>query len=95
MPFTTEASSALAKGRISLLMPECIAHTAIESTPLTCFTSPSRDSSPTNTHSSSILLLTSSVEASIPKAIAISNEEPSFLILAGARFIVILLIGNS
>lgn len=92
MPSTMDASTAESEGRIILLISFFFASTEIGKAPLTALSLPSSASSPRKTVSLVSNSFITEVAESNPTAIGKSNELPSFLISAGARFTVIFLL---
>ena len=94
MPSTTAASPAFAVGTYISESPAFFAAIVMERTPLTGLMSPERLTSPTK-HLPSVFALISTLHLSMDKRIEISKPVPCFILSAGARFIVILVLGNS
>ena len=92
---TIEASFVFSIGTITLLILSFLASIHIGKIPFTLFIVPSNDNSPIKIVSSKEVCLICSLQIKIPIAIGKSNEEPSFFISAGARFITIRLLKNS
>ncbi|MBA7557802.1 hypothetical protein ES705_50574 [subsurface metagenome] len=89
------ASLAFASGTSNFILSFIFAIKAMGSTPLTGFILPSKDNSPIIRYSFNKSGLTCLLATKIAKAIDRSKIGPSFLISAGARFTVILCMGNS
>ena len=87
IPSTTAASGAFASGTNNRRRPLFFASSAIDNTPFTGRTVPSKPSSPT-TQQSSALNGALPLAAIIAKAMGRSNDGPSFFKSAGARFTV-------
>ncbi len=87
----TAASEALSAGTRRFAIFCRRAQAAIESAPRTGRIAPSSDNSPTNMCAS--LGPTVPIAPRIPSAMGRSNPAPSFRTLAGARFMVTLLLG--
>ena len=94
-PLTTAASRALTSGTIRLAIFFARAAMAIGSAPRTPRMPPSSDSSPTITNSGSSFFTRPPYAPRIPMAMGRSKPEPSFLMSAGARLMVICVSGTS
>ena len=95
IPFIIDASFKFLDGIINVFKFSFFASMHFAKTPLTPFILPSKESSPINPMSSRFIFFIFFILESMPTAIGKSKKDPSFFMLAGAKFTTTFLLKTS